>query len=174
MAEYEKADALVHSKLREQLGLDQLEAVYVGAAPTPISVLEFFHAIGIPVAELWGLSESTGSGAVNLPGKIKLGTVGQVTPGMELKLAEDGEILLRGPQVMRGYRNQPEKTAETIDADGWLHTGDIGELDDEGYLQDRRPQEGADHHGGWQEHLARESGVETEGPPVDRDSLRHR
>ena len=98
-------------------------------------MLEFFHAIGIPVAELWGMSESCGCGAVNLPGKIKIGTVGQVTPGMELRIADDGEVLMRGPEVMRGYRNLPDKTAETIDADGWLHTGDIGELDDEGYLK---------------------------------------
>ena len=133
--EHRKADELVLSKLRAQLGLDQLEAVYVGAAPTPLPVLEFFHAIGIPVAELWGLSESTGSGAVNLPGRIKLGTVGQCTPGMEMKLADDGEVLIRGPQVMKGYRNMPDKTAEAIDAEGWLHTGDIGELDDEGYLK---------------------------------------
>jgi long-chain acyl-CoA synthetase len=134
-SEYAKADELVLSKLRVQLGLDELEAVYVGAAPTPLAVLEFFHAIGIPVAELWGLSESTGSGAVNLPSRIKLGTVGQVTPGMELKLGADGEILIRGPQIMTGYRNQPEKTAEAIDPDGWLHTGDIGELDEDGYLK---------------------------------------
>jgi long-chain acyl-CoA synthetase len=133
--EHRKADGMVLSKFREQLGLDQLEAVYVGAAPTPLSVLEFFHALGVPVAELWGLSESTGSGAVNLPGKIKLGTVGQVTPGMELRLAEDGEVLLRGGQVMSGYRNAPDRTREAIDDEGWLHTGDIGELDDEGYLK---------------------------------------
>jgi long-chain acyl-CoA synthetase len=134
-AEHAQADELVLSKLREQLGLDQLEAVYVGAAPTPLPVLEFFHAIGVPVAELWGLSESTGSGAVNLPSKIKLGTVGQVTPGMEMKLGEDGEVLIRGPQIMRGYRNMPEKTADAIDSEGWLHTGDIGELDEDGYLK---------------------------------------
>ena len=133
--EHAKADELVLAKLRAQLGLDQLEAVYVGAAPTPITVLEFFHAIGVPVAELWGLSESTGSGALNLPGKIKLGTVGQCTPGMEMKLASDGEVLIRGPQVMKGYRNMPDKTAETIDPDGWLHTGDIGEIDEDGYLK---------------------------------------
>jgi long-subunit acyl-CoA synthetase (AMP-forming) len=133
--EHAKADELVLSKLREQLGLDQLEAVYVGAAPTPLAVLEFFHAIGVPVAELWGLSESCGSGTVNLPHAIKLGTVGQVAPNMELKLAGDGEVLLRGPQIMKGYRNMPDKTAEAIDADGWLHTGDIGELDEDGYLK---------------------------------------
>jgi long-chain acyl-CoA synthetase len=133
--EHAKADEMVLSKLREQLGLDKLEAVYVGAAPTPLAVLEFFHAIGVPVAELWGLSESCGAGAVNLPDKIKLGTVGQVTPGMQLKLLEDGEVLIRGPQIMKGYRNMPDKTAETIDSEGWLHTGDIGELDDDGYLK---------------------------------------
>ena len=134
-AEHAKADELVLSKLRQRIGLDALEAVYVGAAPTPAAVLDFFHALGIPVAELWGLSESTGSGALNLPGRIKIGTVGQVTPGMELKLGDDGEILIRGAQIMKGYRNMPEKTAETIDDEGWLHTGDIGELDDEGYLK---------------------------------------
>jgi long-chain acyl-CoA synthetase len=133
--EHRKADQAVLAKLRSQLGLDEVEAVYVGAAPTPVAVLEFFHALGVPVAELWGLSESTGSGAVNLPGKIKIGSVGQVTPGMELKLADDGEILIRGPQIMKGYRNQPDRTAEAIDGEGWLHTGDIGELDQEGYLK---------------------------------------
>jgi long-subunit acyl-CoA synthetase (AMP-forming) len=134
-AEYEQADTRVLAGIRSTLGLDELQAVYVGAAPTPRAVLEFFHAIGVPVAELWGLSESTGCGAANLPGKIKLGTVGQVTPGMEVRIAGDGEVLLRGPEIMKGYRNMPEQTAETIDAEGWLHTGDIGELDDEGYLK---------------------------------------
>jgi long-chain acyl-CoA synthetase len=133
--EHRKADEMVLSKLRTRLGLDDVEAIYVGAAPTPLPVLEFFHAIGVPVAELWGLSESTGSGAVNLPGKIKLGTVGQVTPGMEMKLADDGEVLIRGPQIMKGYRNLPDQTSEALDAEGWLHTGDIGELDEDGYLK---------------------------------------
>jgi long-chain acyl-CoA synthetase len=131
---YAEADARVLSKLRARLGLDEAEDVYVGAAPTPMAVFEFFHAIGIPLAELWGLSESCGCGAVNLPGKVRLGTVGQVTPGMELALAEDGEVLLRGPMIMKGYRNLPDLTAEAIDPDGWLHTGDIGELDGDGYL----------------------------------------
>jgi long-chain acyl-CoA synthetase len=133
--EHRKADELVLSKIRNQLGLDEAEIAYVGAAPTPIEVLEFFHAIGIPVAELWGLSESCGCGTVNLPGQIKLGTVGQVTPGMELKFADDGEILIRGPQIMKGYRNMPDQTADAIDGDGWLLTGDIGEMDDEGYVK---------------------------------------
>ncbi len=172
--EHAKADAMVLSKLREQLGLDQLEAVYVGAAPTPMAVLEFFHAIGVPVAELWGLSESCGSGTVNLPDAIKLGTVGQVAPNMELKLADDGEVLIRGPQIMTGYRNMPDKTAEAIDSEGWLHTGDIGELDDEGYLKivDRKKELIINAAG--QEHLAGEPRVEAEGASADRHRLRDR
>jgi long-chain acyl-CoA synthetase len=121
--------------MREQLGLDRLAAVNVGAAPTPLEVLEFFHAIGVPIGELWGLSETCGAATLNPPGKIKLGTVGPPLPGVEIKLADDGEVLVRGTSIMAGYRNMPEKTAETIDSDGWLATGDIGELDSEGYLK---------------------------------------
>ncbi len=133
--EYAQADALVLSKLRERVGLDEIEAVNVGAAPTPREVIEFFHAIGVPLAELWGLSESCAAGTCNPPERIKIGTVGPPAPGIELKLAEDGEVLLRGAVLMTGYRNDPEKTAEAIDAEGWLHTGDVGELDEDGYLR---------------------------------------
>jgi len=132
--EYAKADELVFSKIRANLGLDELESVNVGAAPTPYEVIEFFHAVGIPVAELWGMSETTGAGTCNPPDKIKIGTVGPPAPGIDIRLAEDGEVLIRGPVVMPGYRNDPDKTAETIDGEGWLHTGDIGEFDDDGYL----------------------------------------
>jgi len=121
--------------LRTHLGLDQLVAVNVGAAPTPVEVLEFFHAIGIPVAELWGMSETCGAATVNPPEKVKLGTVGPPLPGVEIRLAEDGEVQVKGDIIMRGYRNMPDKTAETIDDDGWLSTGDIGELDEDGYLK---------------------------------------
>ena len=116
------------------MGLDEAVSVNVGAAPTPPEVLEFFHAIGIPVGELWGMSETCGVATCNPPGEVKLGTVGPPVPGMEVKLAEDGEVLVRGPSNMSGYRNMPEATAETIDEDGWLLTGDIGELDEDGYL----------------------------------------
>jgi long-chain acyl-CoA synthetase len=133
--EYATADELVLSKIRTRLGLDQVESVNVGAAPTPREVIEFFHAIGIPLAELWGMSETTGYGTCNPPERIKIGTVGPVSPGVEIKLAGDGEVLIRGPVVTSGYRNQPEQTREAIDEDGWLHTGDVGEFDEDGYLK---------------------------------------
>ena len=129
-----QADEQMFSKLRHALGLDEAIAVNVGAAPTPLEVLEFFHAIGIPVGELWGMSETCGVATLNPPGKVKLGTVGPPIPGVEIKLAEDGEVLCKGDAVMPGYRNLPDKTAETFD-DGWLLTGDIGELDSDGYLK---------------------------------------
>ncbi|UTI62883.1 long-chain fatty acid--CoA ligase [Paraconexibacter antarcticus] len=127
------ADASLFAGWRAMLGLDQVKAINVGAAPTPVEVLEFFHAIGLPLAELWGMSETCGAGAVNPPDRIKIGTVGPAAPGVEIRIAEDGEVLIRGGVVMPGYRNLPEKTAEAIQ-DGWLHTGDIGKLDEDGYL----------------------------------------
>ena len=129
------ADEAMFSNLRVALGLDEAIAVNVGAAPTPLEVLVFFHAIGIPVGELWGMSETCGASTVNPPDRVKLGTVGPPLPGIEIKLAEDGEVLVRGDSIMPGYRNMPEKTAETIDSDGWLATGDIGQLDEDGYLK---------------------------------------
>ncbi len=129
------ADEGMFAALRNQLGLDEAVAVSVGAAPTPVEVLEFFHAIGIPIGELWGMSETCGVATCNPPERIKLGTVGPPLPGVELKLAGDGEVLVRGEANMPGYRNMAAKTAETIDAEGWLHTGDIGELDEDGYLR---------------------------------------
>jgi long-subunit acyl-CoA synthetase (AMP-forming) len=133
-AKVAQADEQFFSKLRAMLGLDQVVAVNVSAAPTPVEVIEFFHALGIELAELWGMSETCGLGTVNRPGAVKIGTVGPAAPGVEIGLAGDGEVLMRGECVMLGYRNDPEKTAETIDSEGWLHTGDIGEIDDDGYL----------------------------------------
>src|SRR3954451_8787873 len=133
--EYSKSDAMVLSKIREKLGLDRLEALNVGAAPCPAEVIEFFHALGLPLAELWGMSETCGAGCCNRPEKVKIGTVGPAAPGIEVKLAEDGELLMRSEVVMSGYRNQPDKTQEALDDDGWLHTGDIAEIDDEGFVK---------------------------------------
>jgi len=133
-AEYEMADEMVLSKMRAAVGLDQLAVANAGAAPSSVEVLAFFHALGIPVSELWGMSESCAAGCVNPPGDIKLGTVGPALPGFEIRTAPDGELLLRGPGVMRGYRGDPELTAATIDDEGWLHTGDVGTIDDDGYV----------------------------------------
>jgi long-chain acyl-CoA synthetase len=129
------AEEQMFAGLRKHLGLDEAVSVNVGAAPTPIEVLEFFHAIGIPVGELWGMSETCGAATVNPPEKVKLGTVGPPLPGVEIRLAEDGEVQVKGDIIMRGYRNLPDKTAETIDGERWLSTGDIGELDEDGYLK---------------------------------------
>lgn len=134
-AQVAAADENMFANLRAMLGLDQVVAINVGAAPTPVEVLEFFHAIGLPLSELWGMSETCGAGTVNPPSRIKIGTVGPPAPGVEISLADDGEVLVRGGIVMIGYRNLDEKTAETIDDDGWLHTGDIGTIDEDGYLK---------------------------------------
>ncbi len=130
-----EADAEYFSKWRAMVGLDEVLAINVGAAPTPIEVLEFFHAIGLPLGELWGMSETCGAGAINPPDRIRIGTVGPPSPNCEIRLADDGEVLIRGDIVMIGYRNKPEQTADTIDSDGWLHTGDIGAFDEAGYLK---------------------------------------
>jgi len=130
-----QADAEIFAGLRAMLGLDQVEAINVGAAPTPIEVLEFFHAIGLPLAELWGMSETCGAGTVNPSDRIKIGTVGPPAPGVQIKLDSDGEVLMKSDVVMPGYRNLPEKTKEAFTEDGWLRTGDIGEFDADGYLK---------------------------------------
>jgi long-subunit acyl-CoA synthetase (AMP-forming) len=97
-----------------------VEAINVGAAPTPVEVLEFFHAIGLPLAELWGMSETCGAGSVNPVGKVKIGTVGPPAPGVQIKLDSDGEVLVKSDVVMLGYRNLPEKTSEAFTDDGYL------------------------------------------------------
>jgi long-chain acyl-CoA synthetase len=135
LAEHARADELVLSKLRERLGLADAKMVYAGAAPTPIDVLEFFHAIGLPICELWGMSELTCVGTCNPRERPKIGTVGLPLPGLEVRIADDGELLCRGPILMRGYRSDPDRTAEAVDSEGWLHTGDIAEIDEDGYVK---------------------------------------
>jgi long-chain acyl-CoA synthetase len=134
-AEWERADREVLSRIRAMLGLDEVESFVVGAAPTPPEVLEFFLALGIEIRETWGMSETTAIATLNPPGGIRVGTVGPPIPNTEVKLADDGEVMVRGPQVMAGYRNMPEKTAEALTEDGWLLTGDVGEFDEAGYLR---------------------------------------
>ena len=128
------AEQKLFAPLRAAIGLDEAKLVNVGAAPTPREVLVFFHAIGVPLAEIWGMSETCGAGASNPAERIKIGTVGLPSPGVELKLASDGELLARSEVVMVGYRNLPEKTAEALDDEGWLHTGDVATIDEDGYV----------------------------------------
>ncbi len=127
------ADRLVFQKVRALFG-GQLRFFISGSAPLAREIHEFFAAVGAPVLEGYGLTESSAGTHVNLPGKARLGTVGPALPGIETRLAEDGEVLMRGPWIMRGYRGPPEASAEALDTEGWLHTGDIGQLDAEGYL----------------------------------------
>jgi len=127
------ADKLVLSKVRAALGLDELKWCWSGAASISPETLTFFLGLGINICEIWGMSESSGAGTLNPPGKAKIGTVGPALPGTQVRLAEDGELLIKGPGVMAGYRKDPGKTAEAIDEDGWLHTGDIGTVDADGY-----------------------------------------
>jgi len=133
-AEYDRVDAESLRPARQLLGLDDLRCAVTGAAPIPVEVLQFFRSAGVPLAEMYGLSESTGPMAWD-PVRVKPGTVGRAIPGMELRLADDGEVLGRGGNVFRGYLDDSERTAEALDRDGWLHTGDIGQIDDEGYLR---------------------------------------
>jgi long-subunit acyl-CoA synthetase (AMP-forming) len=121
-------------QLRAKLGFDEAQWLAVGAAPTPVEVLDFFTALGMPICEVWGMSEASCILTTNRPGRLKPGSVGLPIEGMELWIADDGELLARGPLVMAGYRNRPDLTAEAIDADGWLHTGDVGRIDEDGYV----------------------------------------
>ncbi|MYR05282.1 AMP-binding protein [Gordonia sp. SID5947] len=129
------ADKLVLHKVRTAIGLDQVKFAGSGAAAIPAEVLQFFLGLGIPVLEVWGMSETTGVSTLTTAENLAIGTVGRPVAGVETKLADDGELLVRGPVVMRGYRKQPDKTAETIDADGWLATGDIATIDDDGNVR---------------------------------------
>jgi long-subunit acyl-CoA synthetase (AMP-forming) len=130
----ELAAANSEAVLRD-LGLEQLRIAVVGAAPCPSEVIGFWHALGIPLAETYGGSETSGVATLNPPHAIKAGTAGPPLPGVEVRLSAEGEVLVRGPVVMRGYRNMPDETADAIDDEGWLHTGDIGVFDDDGYLR---------------------------------------
>ncbi len=130
------ADRLVLSKLREKMGLDRVRVSATGASAIAPDALAFMLGIGIPVLEVWGMSETSAVVTINPPDGIRIGTVGKVVPGdTEIKLADDGELLVRGPLLMKGYRNDPEKTAEAIDGDGWMHTGDIATIDADGYVK---------------------------------------
>jgi long-chain acyl-CoA synthetase len=126
-------DAVAFSTVRGLVGLDEIELAISGAAPIPAAIMEWFNAIGVNLAEIYGLSETTGPMTFS-PRRNKPGSVGQAIPGCEVKIAEDGEVICRGGNVFQGYLKQPDKTADTI-VDGWFHSGDIGVIDAEGYLR---------------------------------------
>jgi long-chain acyl-CoA synthetase len=127
-------DKLVFSKIRERFG-GRVRFFISGAAALNQEIAEWFHAAGIVILEGYGMTESSAGSVVNHPDDYRFGSVGLVFPGSEVKIAEDGEILIKGPGVMEGYHNLPEQTAEALTEDGWLRTGDIGELDEDGFLR---------------------------------------
>ncbi|MCW3014315.1 MAG: long-chain-fatty-acid--CoA ligase [Solirubrobacterales bacterium] len=133
-AAHAQLDELVLSQLRAKLGLDEARWIVVGAAPSPAGLLEFFAAIGLPILELWGMSELSCCAAINPLGANRIGSVGKPIPGLQVRLGADGELEVHGATVMRGYRGQPEKTDETMSDDGWLLTGDIAKIDEDGYV----------------------------------------
>jgi long-subunit acyl-CoA synthetase (AMP-forming) len=120
--------------VRAKIGLDQARWLCSGAAPVPVQVLEYFMSLGLPICEVWGMSELSCCATINPRDDIRIGTVGPALPGIELMLGEDDELLVRGPTVMKGYRNDPDKTAEAL-AGGWLHTGDVATIDADGYVR---------------------------------------
>jgi long-chain acyl-CoA synthetase len=133
-ATWEFLDSVAFAGVRALIGLDALEYAISGAAPIPPDLISWYRAIGVPLSEIYGMSESTGLMAWD-PTRVKAGSVGRAFPGTELFLAADGEVCIRGGNVFLGYLDDPNKTAEALDADGTLHSGDIGVLDDEGYLR---------------------------------------
>jgi long-subunit acyl-CoA synthetase (AMP-forming) len=131
---YGLADRLVFSKVKARLGLDRARICVTSAAPISRATLEFFLSLGIPLLEVYGQSECTGPATVSTPGRYRTGKAGWALPGTEVEIAEDGEVLIRGPHVFKGYFKDPEATSAAIDAEGWLHSGDIGEFDRDGFL----------------------------------------
>ncbi len=126
---------MVTAMMRQRVGLDDVKIASTGAAPIAAEILEWFHAIGVPITEVYGQSEDTGPTSWNRLGAARIGTVGPPVPGVEVRLADDGELLVRGGNVTGGYYREKELTAETFDADGWLHSGDVAEIDADGFIR---------------------------------------
>jgi long-chain acyl-CoA synthetase len=133
-ARYDAANAAVLGPIKAMLGLDQVVWAASASAPMPLEVARFFAGLGMPIYDIWGMTETCGGATACGPGAFKLGTVGRAYPGIELRIADDGELLARGPIMTAGYHRRPEATADLVDAEGWLHTGDIGSIDGDGFL----------------------------------------
>ena len=131
--QYAIADRLVYRKIRAAFG-GRVRQFVTGAAPTPLAILEFFWGVGLPIYEAYGMTEATVITHVNRPGAVRLGSVGKALPYVEERIAEDGELLVRGKMVFQGYYKDPEATREAVDEDGWLHTGDVARKDEDGYV----------------------------------------
>jgi long-chain acyl-CoA synthetase len=127
-------DKIALSKVREGLGMEDVDLAITAAAPINPELIEFFHSIGIPLHEIYGMSENTGPATATLPGAHKFGSVGKPLPGVEVRVAEDGELMIRGGIVAEGYYKLDDATKETFDSEGWLHTGDLARIDDEGFV----------------------------------------
>jgi long-chain acyl-CoA synthetase len=124
----------IKGKLKAKIGFANCRFAITGAAPINHDILRLFHSLGIPIFEGYGMTEDTAGATMNAPGAMRIGSVGKAFPGTEMRIASDGEILMRGDHVMKGYYNNPEATADTIDSDGWLHSGDVGKIDDDGFV----------------------------------------
>ncbi len=127
------ASRLLHQKAKQAIGFDRVRYFACGAAPIPEETLHFLYGLDIPVRELWGMSETCGAGTTNLPGVTKVGSVGRPHPGLELKISPEGEILVKGPYIFSGYAKDPDATEKAL-AGGWLHTGDLGRMDEDGFV----------------------------------------
>ena len=124
----------IKGKLKAKIGFANCRFAITGAAPINHDILRLFHSLGIPIFEGYGMTEDTAGATLNAPGAMRIGSVGKPFPGTEMMIASDGEILMRGDHVMKGYYNNPEATADTIDSEGWLHSGDVGKIDDDGFV----------------------------------------
>ncbi len=127
-------DKIVLSKVRDGLGLDQVDMAITAAAPISPDLVKFFMSIGIPLFEVYGMSENTGPATANTPGSVKVGSVGRALPGVEVTTLDDGELIMRGGIVTKGYYRLDDATRETFDSDGWLHSGDLARIDDDGFV----------------------------------------
>ena len=163
----------MYSKVKERLG-GRLRRAVSGGAPLAVEILEFFHALDILILEAYGLTECTTGATSNREESFKFGTVGKALPGWELKLAEDGELFIRSPTVFAGYYKDDEATAAILDDEGWLATGDIATIDEDGLRHDHRPQEGHPRHRGRQERRAAEPRERAEDVTVRLAGARRR